>query len=243
MAKPKSGLPFFERCARTSVVHDNQNFNPSKQIVGTTLALHLPSADLVQKASTMAATSSTWPPACRSAPTQCTCCCILTPHTHLSDSAGYPHLNHIIRFPHPEDPKEETLAWFHCPHCPCTLGLTWTHPDEMAIVTENVQGASWLPRFADFEAYTRMNLDDHKPDSPADSELSPRTGTCETPASSQDVVIGDRTNAPEYDSKPLIDKRRAKRRSKVLSRSESVGRRSPDDPPSYKPRRSKYDVH
>lgn len=190
----------------------------------------------------MAATSAPWPPACRSAPSQCTCCCILTPHTHLSDSAGYPHLNHIIRFPHPEDPQEEALAWFHCPHCPCTLGLTWTHPDEMAAVTENVQGQSWLPRFADFEAYTRMTLDDCQITSPADSAPSPGTETCETQASTADVVLGDRTNVPEHANKPPIDKRRARRRSKFASRSESVGRGNPDDIPKKKVRKSKYDV-
>ena len=205
----------------------------------------MPLSHLDQRISTMAATSSSWPPACRSAPSQCTCCCILTPHTHLSDSAGYPHLNHIIRFPHPEDPKEEALAWFHCPHCPCTLGLTWTHPDEIGIVTENMQGAIWLPRFADFEAYTQMALDDCKSSmSPADSALSPRTETSETPASSVEVVLGDRTNVPGLDVKPPpIDKRRAKPRSKASARSESVGRPNPDDVMPYRPRKSKYDVH
>jgi hypothetical protein len=188
----------------------------------------------------MAATSSSWPPACRSAPSQCTCCCILTPHTHLSDSAGYPHLNHIIRFPHPEDPKEEALAWFHCPHCPCALGLTWIHPDEMGVVTERMQGAEWLPRFADFEAYGRMVLDESKPLSPDDSALSPGTDMSATPA---EAVLGDRTNVLENDTQPPIDKRKSRRRSKAAVRSESVGRHSPDGVKTYKPRRSKYDVH
>jgi len=191
----------------------------------------------------MAATSSSWPPACRSTPSQCTCCCILTPHTHLSDSAGYPHLNHIIRFPHPEDAMEEALAWFHCPHCPCTLGLTWTHPDEMGMVTERMQGAEWLPRIADFEAYSRMVIDDGKPLSPKDSALSPGTETSATPASMAEAVLGDRTNVPENDSKPPIDKRKSKRRSRAADRSESSGRHSPDGVRAYKPRKSKYDVH
>jgi hypothetical protein len=239
---------FLWMSARASVALGNENFNRCKQIVPSTAdfpCLHMPSSHLDQQASTMAATSSPWPPACHSAPSSCTCCCILTPHTHLSDSAGYPHLNHIIRFPHPEDTTQEALAWFHCPHCPCTLGLTWTHPDEMAIVTENVSGATWLPRFADFEAYTRLDFDDCKSTSAEYLELSPKTETtCETPASAAEVVLGDRTNVPEHDDvKPMIDKCRPKRRSKVSSRSEVARRRSPDETPGYKPRRSKYDVH
>jgi len=114
----------------------------------------------------------------------------------------------------------------------------------MGIVTENMQGAIWLPRFADFEAYTRIALDDCKSSmSPEDSAMSPRTETSETPAGLADVILGDRTNVPELDVKPPpIDKRRAKRSSKASIRPESVGRPSADDVTPYKPRRSKYDV-
>jgi hypothetical protein len=113
----------------------------------------------------------------------------------------------------------------------------------MGIVTERMQGAEWLPRFADFEAYSRMVLDESKPLSPDDSALSPGTETSATPASMAEAVLGDRTNVPENEIKPPIDKRKSRRRSKATVRSESVGRHSPDGVKTYKPRRSKYDVH
>ena len=193
----------------------------------------------------MAATTS-WPPSCRSAPSNCTCCCILTPHTHLSDSAGYPHLNHIIRFPQP-DTKLEVPAWFHCPHCPCTLGLTWIHQKGMPIVEEQVSCATWLPRVGDFESYTRL-FDDTSTSSDCASPME----TCEASAYAA-AVLADRVNVndisehntpstPVVHRKPPIDgPRKSGRKPKLPARLET-GEDSLVATPTYKPRRSKYDV-
>jgi hypothetical protein len=190
--------------------------------------------------STMASTTS-WPPSCRSTVSNCTCCCILTPHTHLSDSAGYPHLNHIIRFPQP-DTNVEALAWFHCPHCPCTLGLMWIHPKEMPVVEEHVSAATWLPRFADFEGYTNL-LDD------TSTECTSPMETCET---STHTILADRinaTNVPEntpetpvlHRKSPSDGTRKSGRKPKPSVRLEMEAD-SPVETPTYKPRRSKYDI-
>src|SRR5208282_5821725 len=151
------------------------NFNRVNKSPST----HFPPIHMHQQAppSTMASTTS-WPPSCRSTVSNCTCCCILTPHTHLSDTAGYPHLNHIIRYPQ-TDTKHEVLAWFHCPHCPCTLALTWVHPKEMPVVEEHVSAATWLPRMADFEGYT--HLLDGMSTSSASECASPPMESCEIP--------------------------------------------------------------
>lgn len=192
--------------------------------------------------------TQSWPPACRSALSSCTCCCILTPHTHLSDSAGYPHLNHIIRFPKSES-EIEVPAWFHCPHCPCTLGIAWVHPKEMPVVEESVSSASWLPRVADFKEYTR--LFDEAPSSPVcDSPME----DCRTTSSPTDqVILGDRTNMPEQSSStpvvhrkvPIDGPRKSARKPKLASRSTAVNTSasaSPPETPQYKPRKSKYDI-
>jgi len=184
-----------------------------------------------------------WPPSCRSAPSNCTCCCILTPHTHLADPSGYPHLNHIIRFPQ-ADTKQELLAWFHCPHCPCMLGLQWVHPNEMSVVEENVSAASWLPRVNDFEAYSPL-LEEGGGMATSDCG-SPMVGT---PTHSVLVDLVNGTNVPEncpstpvLHRKPPIDTtRKSTRKTKLAPRAETSTENSFETPP-YKPRRSKYDV-
>ena len=200
----------------------------------------------------MAAMSSTpstpsWPPSCLSAPSNCTCCCILTPHTHLSDSAGYPHLNHIIRFPQPGT-DAEALAWFHCPHCPCTLGINWIHPQEMSVVEESVSNATWLPRVADFEGYVRL-FDDGSgsnsvPQSPMGSESMILVDKMnETNVSESTSKTGTKT--PVVHRKPPISDQAGTRKSARKSKRNS-GRL--DDwlkelaTPTYKPRKSKYDI-
>jgi len=192
-------------------------------------------------------TTQSWPPACRSALSSCTCCCILTPHTHLSDAAGYPHLNHIIRFPKSES-EIEVPAWFHCPHCPCTLGLAWVHPNEMPAVEESVSSASWLPRVADFKEYRQLFEPPKSPvnDSPMED--------CRASSSSPDqFILGDRTNMLQQTSStpvvhrkvPIDGPRKSARKSRPLSRSTVVntsGGESPPKTPEYKPRKSKYDI-
>src|SRR5579859_2160805 len=160
-------------------------------------------------------TTQSWPPACRSSLSTCTCCCILTPHTHLSDSAGYPHLNHIIRFPKSDTPPvvqsqvEEVLAWFHCPHCPCTLGISWVHPKDMPIVEESVSTTSWLPRVADFKEYNRLFEEGQM--SPAGCasptiEEGYATSPSESPGQG---ILGDRTNVfePRAPSTPVVHRK------------------------------------
>jgi hypothetical protein len=192
-------------------------------------------------------TNISWPPSCRSTPSNCTCCCILTPHTHLSDAAGYPHLNHIIRYPQ-TDTKHEVLAWLHCPHCPCTLGLTWVHPKEMPVVEEHVSAATWLPRMADFEGYTHL-LDDMSTSSASEC-ASPPMECCDAPM--LHVALTDRTNGtnvPENSttpSTPVVHRkpppsdgpRKSERKPKPPARMEM----DVDATPPYKPRKSKYDV-
>jgi hypothetical protein len=191
-------------------------------------------------------TSANWPPSCRSKLSSCTCCCILTPHTHLSDSAGYPHLNHIIRCPQP-DTESEALAWFHCPHCPCMLGLTWVHPKDMPLVEKNVSAATWLPRMADFEGYAHLLEERPAATYMSPSCLSPMTDTTETP---MEIVLGDRTNVPENtpstpttNRKPPINSPRKSGRKPKPAVQSDVQDESPVTTPTYKPRRSKYDIY
>jgi hypothetical protein len=209
-------------------------------------------------------TQQSWPPACRSALSVCTCCCILTPHTHLSDSAGYPHLNHIIRFPKSDNStaKEiqvEVLAWFHCPHCPCTLGITWIHPKEMSVVEESVRSASWLPRVADFKEYNRLfeeegHLSPTGCESPMMTDEGGPTSSSSSCSPAQGGILGDRTNMLEemVPSTPVVQRklaisntgpRKSARKTKPSARSAEVNKSaSPTETPPYKPRRSKYDI-
>ena len=185
--------------------------------------------------------STTWPPSCRSTPSTCTCCCILTPHTHLSDSAGYPHLNHIIRYPH-TDVKHEVLAWFHCPHCPCTLGIMWVHPNEMPVIEEHVSTATWLPRLADFEGCPK-SLDDT---STVPSDCATPMESCKIPTSY--LALTDRTNGTnvlennDTPSTPVLHRKTGTRKSQ--RKKLSAGRLEMDieEAPTYKPRRRKYDI-
>jgi hypothetical protein len=160
----------------------------------------------------------------------------------MSDSAGYPHLNHIIRFPQP-DVEHEALAWFHCPHCPCTLGLTWVHPKEMPTVEEHVGNAPWLPRVADFESYNRL-FDDG-------DVVSPESASPMDFVSTPQSVLAERTNGlnvpentpstPVVHRKPPIDgTRKSARKLKPTVR---ISGTSPiESTPTYKPRKSKYDI-
>ena len=187
------------------------------------------------ESSTMA--SATWPPTCRSTLSNCTCCCILTAHTHLSDASGYPHLNHIVRFPHTDG---EVLAWFHCPHCPCTLALSWVHPNEMPSVEESMSTATWLPRMADFAGYTPP-FDDAAPS----FERPPLDMSTPT-------VLMDRMNGSSLPGipastplvhKPQIDGTRKSTRKSKRSASIDVIVETPEAARStYKPRKSKYDI-
>lgn len=216
-----------------------KNFNcVNKSSINTLSALHMPQQAVP---STMASTTS-WPPSCRSAPSNCTCCCILTPHTHLSDSGGYPHLNHIIKLPRP-DTKLEALAWFHCPHCPCTLGLTWIHPKEMPVVEEHVSAATWLPRMADFEGYARL-FDDTSTEcaSPMEDYETP-TQTILADRINATNVLENRPSTPVVHRKPPIDgTRKSGRKPKPSPARLEMEGKSPAETPTYKPRKSKYDV-
>ena len=165
-------------------------------------------------------TTTSWPPSCHSAPSNCTCCCILTPHTHLSDAAGYPHLNHIIRFPQP-DTDTETLAWFHCPHCPCTLGIMWVHPNEMLHAEESVSTASWLPRMADFEAYGRC-FDDGSgntsvPQSPMEDVVS---------MSTTQLALADRKNGTNVPEGSGVTRKSIHRKSQQIDGTRKSARKS-----------------
>jgi hypothetical protein len=185
--------------------------------------------------------TSSWPPSCRSTPSNCTCCCILTPHTHLSDSAGYPHLNHLIRFPHPDN-NTEPLAWFHCPHCPCTLGLNWIHPTEMPLVEESVSTATWLPRVGDFEGYIHLFDDDSAPSpgspSPMDdvsNALADRKNAANLPEAKVTTPVEHRKSLSDG---PRKSTRKSKPTAARLESDWSNGLATP----TYKPRKSKYDV-
>lgn len=165
----------------------------------------------------------------------------------MSDSAGYPHLNHIIRIPQP-DTETEALAWFHCPHCPCTLGLTWVHPKEMPTVEEHVSNAPWLPRVADFEPYNRL-LEDRSLGSPISPDCTSPADFVYTPPEN---VLGERTNGlnvpentpstPVARRKAPIDGTRKSTRKLKPSTLGGMATTSPVEIPPYKPRKSKYDI-
>jgi len=112
----------------------------------------------------------------------------------------------------------------------------------MPVVEENVGAATWLPRFADFEGYTHL-FDD------TSTECTSPMETCETPTH---TILADRINAtnvsentpetPVLHRKPPIDgTRKSGRKSKPSARLE-IGADSLVETPTYKPRRSKYDI-
>jgi hypothetical protein len=159
------------------------------------------------------------------------------------------------------------LAWFHCPHCPCTLGITWVHPKEMPVVEENVRSASWLPRVADFKEYNRL-FEDTPSVSPGChspmmmmmmEDCSMDSGS---PGAAGQGILGDRTNMLEQQQQKIpltpvvhrktpinVQPRKSARKPKPTpTRSTTDGNNnkaastSPSETPTYKPRRSKYDI-
>jgi hypothetical protein len=117
----------------------------------------------------------------------------------------------------------------------------------MQVVEENVSSATWLPRIADFEGYTNL-LDD-------ESHSGVEEGAHETVETSTETVMGggriSGNNVSEqsiltpvlHHKTPTADgRRKSARKSRSLAHAETAIESPGASTPTYKPRKSKYDV-
>jgi hypothetical protein len=135
------------------------------------------------------------------------------------------------------------------------LGINWVHPKEMPVVEESVRAASWLPRVADFKEYNRLLEEGGMSQGCASPMMEDGVSAAYSSPSTGQQILGDRTNIPEQmtPSTPVVRRkmpidgtRKSARKAKPSARSTEVnlsaGSTSPSETPTYKPRRSKYDI-
>jgi hypothetical protein len=110
------------------------------------------------------------------------------------------------------------------------LGLSWVHPEEMPSAESSVSMATWLPRVADFEGYVKLF-----------EEAGVRTP--EESVEDRETVLVDRNmNVADETKTPVVRRKTQSTRRKSVRKTKAVGDVSDLATPTYKPRKSKYDI-